>query len=189
MLAGTTDPDLWFLDELVECAGKVLARSGNGDLIFVGRSLDSMFDLLGGALSGMSAGPDTARLPLSFQRRPVRVGPARWRMPPLTVDECAQARRVLGELGLAPQALARRARPVTFVDVVYQGSTFTELFDVLYDWIAQQRAPWDVIRQKLRFVGVTIRSKTSPNTFRWQQHAERTRRLPTHHASGRPARS
>ena len=25
LLAGTSDPDLWFLDDLVECAGKVLA--------------------------------------------------------------------------------------------------------------------------------------------------------------------
>jgi hypothetical protein len=51
LLVGTAAPDLWFLDDLVACAGKVLARSGNGDLIFVGRSLDSMFDLLGGALA------------------------------------------------------------------------------------------------------------------------------------------
>jgi hypothetical protein len=29
LLAGTGSPDLWFLDELVACAGKVLARSGN----------------------------------------------------------------------------------------------------------------------------------------------------------------
>jgi hypothetical protein len=30
LLARTASPDLWFLDELVACAGKVLARSGNG---------------------------------------------------------------------------------------------------------------------------------------------------------------
>jgi hypothetical protein len=35
----------------VICAAKLLARSGNGDLVFVHRSLDSMFDLLGGALA------------------------------------------------------------------------------------------------------------------------------------------
>jgi hypothetical protein len=29
LLAGTTEPDLRFLDALVECTGKVLARSGN----------------------------------------------------------------------------------------------------------------------------------------------------------------
>ncbi len=46
-----SQPDLWFIDDLVQCAGKVLARSGNGDLVFVGRSLDSTSDLLSGALA------------------------------------------------------------------------------------------------------------------------------------------
>jgi hypothetical protein len=52
------------------------------------------------------------------------------------------------------------------------------LFTLLRDWIAEDRAQWDVIRRKLRFVGVTVRHKTSPNTFRWQQHASWTRLLP-----------
>jgi hypothetical protein len=45
-------------------------------------------------------------------------------------------------------------------------------------WPPQAWPPWDVIRRKLRFVGVTVRHKTSPNTFRWQQHAPWTRLLP-----------
>jgi hypothetical protein len=99
LLTGAGEPDLWFLDSLVACAGKVVARGGDGDLFFVGRSLDSMFDLLSGALSGVAAAPQVHRLPLSFAR-------------------------------------------------------------------------------KLRFVGVTARHKTSPNTFRWQQHTSWTRLLP-----------
>jgi hypothetical protein len=68
---------------------------------------------------------------------------------------------------------------VTFVDVVHGGSTFTELFDVLRTWIDEQRQPWPIIRRKLRFIGVTSRTKTSPNTYRWQQHATWTRQLPS----------
>lgn len=41
LLSRPSVPDLWFLNELSR-AGKVVARSGNGDLPFVGRSLDSM---------------------------------------------------------------------------------------------------------------------------------------------------
>jgi hypothetical protein len=67
LIAGTDAPDLWFLDDLTGCTGKVLARSGNGDLVFVGRSLDSMFDLLGGVFAGR-AEPRLMRLPFSFQR-------------------------------------------------------------------------------------------------------------------------
>jgi hypothetical protein len=69
LLAGTASPDLWFLDELVACAGKVLGRSGNGDLVFVGRSLDSMFDLLSGVIAATHGQRRIHRLPRSFQRR------------------------------------------------------------------------------------------------------------------------
>jgi hypothetical protein len=177
LLSGTSVPDLWFLDDLVACAGKVLARSGNGDLVFVGRSLDSMFDLLGGALAGCRDGRQPRRLPLSFQRPGLGTG-RRWRPRPLTAAEQAQARQILATAGVTPRGLARRERPVTFVDVVYRGSTFTDLFNLLRTWIDDDRQPWPVIRRKLRFVGVTSRTKTSPNTYRWQQHAAWTRQLP-----------
>lgn len=165
LLDGIATPDLWYLDDLAECTGKVLARSGNGDLVFVGRSLDSMFDLLGGALEGTGRVVD--RLPVSFDR-----GRA------IAHSDLPRARELAAEIGITPASLARRDRPVTFVDVVYEGSTFTKLFTLLDDWIAEERETWPVIRQKLRFIGVTRRKKTSPNTWRWQQHAEWTRRLP-----------
>jgi hypothetical protein len=169
LLAGTSDPDLWFLDDLVECAGKVLARCGGGDLVFVGRSLDSVFDVLGGALGHASAGPGLYRLPLSFARPYGR---------PFTAAEQDHARRLLAGLGAAPGALARRKRPVAFADIVSSGSTFTDLFTLLRRWVDDEHAQWDVIRRKIRFVGVTNRGKTSPNTFRWHQHATWTRELP-----------
>jgi hypothetical protein len=91
LLAGTTPPDLWFLEGLVACAGKVLARGGDGDLIFVGRSLDSMFDLLGGTPAGPATQPRTYRVPLALQRPPVRIDSRRWRRRPLTPAERARA--------------------------------------------------------------------------------------------------
>lgn len=177
LLGGLSDPDLWFLDSLVECAGKVLARSGGGDLFFVGRSLDSMFDLLSGALANATSGPRSHRLPFSFARTAARTA-RRWQRRRLTAAELGQAREILKDAGLAPDALARRTRPVIFADVVDYGSTFAEFFRLLRDWITAERAQWDVIRRKVRFVGVTSRQKTSPNTFRWQQHAEWTALLP-----------
>lgn len=177
LLAGTASPDLWFLDDLVACAGKVLARSGNGDLYFVGRSLDSMFDLLSGVLADPVGEQRLYRLPLSFQRAAVGSG-RRWRRRPLSPAELVQGRRFLAAVGLTPQALARRDRPAVLVDVVDFGSTFTELFTLIRDWIDRERQPWPVIRRKLRFVGVTIRRETSPNTYRWNQHAIWTRQLP-----------
>jgi hypothetical protein len=71
-----------------------------------------------------------------------------------------------------------RGRPTVFVDLVYQGSTFENLYAVLRDWIEDEGAQWDVIRRQLRFVGITWRTKTSPNTWRWQQHADFAGELP-----------
>jgi hypothetical protein len=155
-----------------------VARSGDGDLVFVCRSLDSMYDLLGGVLAGTAANACLSRLPLSFARPWSRAG--LWAEPrPLTAGEVKRARQLLAAAGVTPATLSRRSRPLAFVDVVHQGGTFTDLFRLVSDWIADEREPWDVIRRKLRFIGVTPRRKTSPNAYRWQQHAEWTGRLPS----------
>ena len=80
------------------------------------------------------------RLPLSFQRPATRSG-RRWRRRPSTLAELAQGRRFLAEVGLPPHALARRGRPAFMVDVVDGGTTFTELFGLLRDWIEYAREP------------------------------------------------
>lgn len=175
LLDGVPAPDLWFVPELATCAGKVLARSAHGDLAFVGRSLDSMFDLLSGAMSGFDDAPALRRLPLSFARE-WKGGPRRRRFHP---REESAARTVLEGVGITPYLLSRRSRPVCFVDVAYSGSTFTDVFDLIRRWVDDDRAQWDVIRQKIRFIGVTWREKTSPNTFRWAQHNPWTAELPS----------
>ncbi len=177
LLDGMAKPDLWYAAELLECAGKVIARSGDGDLFFVGRSLDSMFDLLGGAFEQTAWKSRLHRLPLSFAVSGRRVG-HRWRPGRVTHPQLQAAKEILHRLGLSPYQLARRKRPATFVDVVHGGGTFTDLFGLLRAWIGQTREPWSVIRQKLIFVGVTSRLRTSPKAYRWQQHAKWTRSLP-----------
>ncbi|GLY50946.1 hypothetical protein [Lentzea sp. NBRC 102530] len=165
MLDDVETPEVWYLDALAECAGKVLARSGNGDLVFVGRSLDSMYDLLGGAVQ--DADRVLRRFPVSFER-------GRGVAP----DEVRRVREMAAEIGITPRSLARRERPVTFVDVVWAGGTFERLFTLLEDWIDEERETWPAIRRKLRFVGVTSRTGTSPNARRWHQDADWVRKLP-----------
>ncbi|MFC7550725.1 hypothetical protein [Plantactinospora sp. GCM10030261] len=168
LLDGVAEPDLWFLPDLVECAGRVLARSADGDLYFVGRSPDSIFDLLSGALSGTTWRDRCHRLPLSLWSDPDTLTPA----------QVAQFRTNLSQLGIDPHLLAHRRRPVTFIDLVHGGRTYANLFRLLRRWIAEENAPWAVVRTKLRFVGVTVRTKTSPNTWRWYQAAPWAAHLP-----------
>jgi hypothetical protein len=75
LLHGVAEPNLWYLDELTDCAGKVVARSGDADLRFVGRSADSVFDLLGGALASTSWSGRLGQLPLSCAGDPAGLSP------------------------------------------------------------------------------------------------------------------
>ena len=162
LLSGQPEPDLWFAGELTVAAGKVVARSGGGELYFVGRSPDSIFDLLGGAFGGTDEARRLHRL--SFAGRdPV---------------DLREARSVLEACGLTPFALARSHRPVALIDLVSAGGTFENLYRTLRDWVADTREPWPVIRRKLRFVGLTGRVDTSPSTWRWQQAAQWPTELP-----------
>ncbi|WP_410673060.1 hypothetical protein [Amycolatopsis sp. cmx-4-68] len=167
LLDDTEQPHLWFLDDLTVCAAKVLARSGNGDLHFVGRSLDSMYDLLGGALERTSWHDRRHQLPLSLKPR--------WG---LGSRDVKLLRENLAEAGITPYALARGTRPAVFVDLVYEGDTFTELYLQLRRWIDEEREAWSVIRRKLRFAGVTLRQPTKPDAWRWQEDVSWPRELP-----------
>ncbi|MET9311363.1 hypothetical protein ABZX12_06030 [Kribbella sp. NPDC003505] len=160
--------ELFFLEDLVRCAARVLGQCGDGDLYFVGRSVDSLFDLLSGALAGTGWSSRLHPLPLSLFG-----GDGKG----FTDTELRQLRTNLAADGLAPADLMR-GRPTVFVDLVHEGSTFGNLYGVLRRWIDDEHAQWDVIRRQLRFVGITTRTKTSPNTWRWQQHADFAAELP-----------
>lgn len=159
LLDGCQAPALPDLEELVQCAAKVLARSGGGRLLFVGRAADSLFDLLSGVLAGTDHHDRIARLDYSF----------RGDVAAMTRPELEQARAILTAARLTPERLVQGREPVALVDLVSRGHTFTGLFRVLRDWIDEQNASWADARLNLRFLGITARATTGPNTQRRQQ--------------------
>lgn len=150
-----------FLSELLLCSARVLAFSDDGELHFVGRSLDSLFDLLSGLLARTSWENRLHLLPVSlrFDREAMRES--------LTVQ---MLRGYLDSLWLAPRQVASRERPAVLVDIVSTGQTFGELIGTWHTWASEAGLPWEQVRAKIRLIGITQRSKTSPNTHRWQQH-------------------
>lgn len=167
-LAHVEPPETYdgFEDDLLECAARVLAFAGDSELVFIGRSPQPLFDLLSGLLIGTSWG-DRLRL-LNISLRHVR--------PP----NRAQLQAVypyFDEVGLEPHELARSPRTVALVDVVDTGGTLGSLFGLLEERTNLEQAEWRAVARKLRIVGVTWREPTSPNAWRWQQHAEWVDRL------------
>ena len=154
-----------FLDELLPCCSRILAFAGDSDPIFVGRSPESIFDHLSGLLFDTSW---FERLELLHFSMRYYEEPQIRREHPGAIEAM---RSYLQQLGLDPEALATRGRPVAFVDLVASGETFGLLVAFLHNWAREIRCDWSAVRRRVRLIGITQRTHTSPNTWRWQQHA------------------
>jgi hypothetical protein len=154
-----------FRDQLLSCCSRVLAFGGDSDLIFVGRSPESIFDHLSGLLF------DTSwfdRLELLHFSMRFREEDAIRREHPKAIDAM---RAYLQHLGLHPEGIATRARPVAFIDLVLTGDTFGRLITFLRNWSNSIEYDWNAVKRRIRLIGITERTKTSPKTWRWQQKA------------------
>jgi hypothetical protein len=165
-----TEPDAEFLRHLLQGCARIAAMSDDANLVFVGRSPENYFDHLSGLLAGSSWADRLALLNVSL-RGPIRGG----HPSPAAV---AAFRAQLEALGLAPAHLVRRARPVAFVDMVATGATLGRLVAFLLDWARETGIGPAPVRRRLRFVGLTLQTRTSPTTLRWHQHAAWTRDFP-----------
>ncbi|AWN21998.1 hypothetical protein DKM44_01050 [Deinococcus irradiatisoli] len=82
------------------------------------------------------------------------------------------------ELGLAPDQLIHRSRPVAFIDLVASGDTFGRINEFLEDWSSGQCLTARAWRSRVRFVGIVAQGQTSPKAWRWQQNASWVRAYP-----------
>jgi len=152
-----------FLHELRSAAARVVALGANANLVFVGRSVENLFDYLSGVFHDIDLGPQLTLLHFSNQD---------W-------DADALARQFPAELaalrdyfqleGLDPAAITTAEKPVRFVDVVARGGTFGNLVAILRHWSGEAGIDWPAVRRRIGFVGLTPEKKTSPNTWRWWQ--------------------
>lgn len=158
-----------FLGELRRVCARVIAFAGDADLVFVGRSPENLFDYLSGAFFDTR---DAGRLKMfNVSLSGVVVA----ELPTATRDALRTHARAIG---IDPASLLRSNRPVALVDYVYTGRSLGEIVRFLIDW-ADESGDAASVRRKLRIVGLTIRTKNSPNTWRWQQHAAWARDFPS----------
>lgn len=165
-LSGTAGaPYPWLVGALNECSAKVVAFADDADFFFVGRSPESVFDFLSGVLLDTSWRDRLSLLHFS-------IGSAEaWRRAAQSPRAHGAFQRYLSAVQLDPIALIHRPRPVALVDIVETGTTMGNLVALLHEWCLTSGCDWQALRRKLCIVGLTYRTKTSPNTWRWQQHA------------------
>lgn len=160
-----------FNDEMLCCSSRVMAFAGDSDLVFVGRSPESIFDFLSGLLFDSSWFERLELLHFSMRFRDEN------KIRQENPEAVVAMRQYLGQIGLHPEAIATRKRPVAFIDLVLSGDTFGRLITFLFNWSNEIGYEWQAVSRRIRLVGITVRTKTSPNTWRWQQHADWIRLL------------
>jgi hypothetical protein len=156
-----------FFADLRGCAARVLALGGDSDLMFVGRSPESLYDYLGGALAGTAWAERLGLVQVSLKS----LDPD-W----LVGNEpgaVAGLREYLAGLRLDPPGLIGRRRTVAVVDLVNSGETFARLVQLLETWCRERGWDWTSAHCKLRFVAITWRAERS-----WRRELDWAGRVP-----------
>lgn len=156
----------WLSEDLLLCCSRIIAFCDDSNLVFVGRSPESVFDYLSGLLFDSSW----------FERLELLHFSMRFREERQIRDEHPGAikamRDYLQQLGLHPETIATKDRPVAFIDLVASGDTFGRLITFLFNWSNGLEYDWEAVRRRIRLVGITEMKKPSPKTWRWQQHSK-----------------
>ncbi|HBP20586.1 MAG TPA: hypothetical protein DEA08_22705 [Planctomycetes bacterium] len=168
-----------FKRDLLTLAHRTLRAAGDADLVFVGRSLESVYHLLSGALEGTSWRERLQLLAFSCTRD----GPGELRRK--EPGALAQLWLDFEQQELTPAAILARERPLAFVDVVFGGRTYGNLHRLLQHW-SESRADWARLRRQLRWVCLVERDHPrwetwEPNEFNtWTEayEAEQFRLVP-----------
>jgi hypothetical protein len=169
-----------YVDALRICCTRVLAFCDNADLVFIGRSPESLFDYLSGILAPTSWGERCSLVNLALRNLVNETTHSRYPAVLRTAypGALAHGRAVLDFLALAPDRMLARPRPIAFVDLVASGATFHHLWELLVDWASETHLDPAALKRKVRFIGITRQQSTSPNAWRWQQQAHWTRDIP-----------
>jgi len=151
--------------QLADCAAKVVARTANKKIIFVGRSPENIFDYLSGVFEKTSHEPKLDILNISNRFRPITK----------IKNELPSAYNALKQhflaLDIAPSQIRAQQQGICFCDLVAEGGTFQGIFEFIQQWSLDDKCDFHAIVSKLGFIGITQKTKNSPNTWRWQQNA------------------
>ena len=154
-----------FIEDLRRCCARVIATAGDARLVFIGRSPESLFDYLSGALHATSWADRPALLNIALRRldEPENVPDQRAR---------AAVKEQFESFDLDPRSIAASSHLIALIDLISSGETMGAVIGLLLDWAVRADTDPEAVRRRLRVVGITVRGKNSPNTWRWQQRAK-----------------
>jgi len=166
LASGPVSLDPAFVTELRETAGRVLAMADDADLAFIGRTPENFFDYLSGAFADVDGVPKLHLVQFSLR--------AMW-PDEATVFRDANMTALADYFaleGVDPAAIAAGERRLALVDMVQYGGTMHSLVLVLRELARRARVDWNAVQRRLSIIGLRVRTKNSPNTWRWEQHQD-----------------
>jgi hypothetical protein len=166
-----------FSNDLLACAAQVVGLAGDSDLVFLGRSLESLYDVLSALLVGTSWQGRLTLLPFSTGHRETEI--ARGKHP----EAIAAFRAYLDSFGLAPAKLIVRERPVALTDLLCSGNTMHQFLLLIRAWALEEKIDWPSVKRKLRVVAILRQDDLNPKprwkvqregqtTWRWREDAD-----------------
>ena len=154
----------FFVNDLRNTAAHILALGDNSNYAFIGRSPENFFDYLSGIFDGLTGLPDLHIVQFSL----------RWAGSKGVTSIPERQRNGLFDYlraeNLSPASIASTSRPLALVDYVVDGGTMENLVRLLQLHAESDGVDWNAVQRRLRIIGLRIRTKNSPNTWRWQQH-------------------
>ena len=163
-LARRAPPNDMFLESLRSAAARILAHANTSDLAFIGRTPENLYDYLSGCFEGLRDVPALHLVQYSLRNA-------------ASIDQIPEPALTglfdyLTSEGLGPSAIATGPRPVALVDFVSSGGTMEALIRLMKRQAEQEGQDWNAVQRRLRIIALRVRTKNSPNTWRWQQHQD-----------------
>ncbi len=155
-----------FLSDLRAVCARVLALSGAANLAFIGRSPENLFDYLSGVFADIEPAPN--RHLIQFSLRYAGEGG----VAAMPADQLSGLFDYFTEEGVDAASIATGARPLALVDFVAYGGTMENLITLLKLQAERDQVDWNAVQRRLMIIGLTTRTKNSPNTWRWQQEQD-----------------
>ncbi|MCI4643639.1 MAG: hypothetical protein MRY64_02525 [Hyphomonadaceae bacterium] len=147
-------------------SARVLAMSNGANLAFIGRSPENFFDYLSGVFEGVEAAPACHLVQFSMR------WPGEGGVRALPREKLEGLFAYFRALGLAPADIAKAPAPLALVDFIAYGGTMQTLIALLHLQAEWDGVDWNGVQRRLKIIGLTHRTKNSPNTWRWQQNQD-----------------
>ena len=175
-------------DRLLRCGANIV-RAGDFDFVFVGRSLESLYDVFSGALARTTWYDRLQLLQMSVRKcesvdsirdaiQKLNARFTRLKLPDADtrIDSITNYLRFCQ---LTPARILQRQRGVAFVDVVDKGTTFGTLLDLLKS-CCDEATSWKEVLKRLHWVAVLPDPTTTdaptwkPSASPWTRHIRPT---------------